>query len=67
MVTQPRGAVPDVFWAYHSYPKSGWSRRLVTPLFLTSTYRRDRWLLAVTVMFTAINPLLFTPSTETDN
>jgi hypothetical protein len=51
----------DAFWARHSNPKSGWSRVPTGPLLVYAVYRRDARLLAATLVWTGINPLLFAP------
>ena len=56
----------QTLWRRHSNPKSGWSRVFVLPVVLYAVYHRS-WRLAVTaVVFTAINPLLFSPPESTD-
>ncbi|WP_083898785.1 DUF6653 family protein [Natronococcus jeotgali] len=56
----------ETFWERHSNPKSGWSRVLVLPVLLYAVYHRS-WKLAVsTVVFTAINPLLFSSPESND-
>ncbi|WP_114579175.1 DUF6653 family protein [Saliphagus sp. LR7] len=56
----------QTFWERHSNPKSGWSRVLVLPALLYVVYHRN-WRLAVAViLFTAINPLLFSPPKSDD-
>ena len=50
---------PDRFWDRHSNPKSGWTRLLATPVLVFAIYGR-KWLLAgLTVLFIAVNPILF--------
>lgn len=61
MADMQRQGFADVFWSRHSNPKSGWSRVLVTPALLYAVYRRDWRLVAATVAFTVVNPLLFSP------
>lgn len=62
----PVEAFRRTFWERHSNPKSGWSRVLVLPVLLYAVYHR-RWKLAVSaVVFTVINPLLFSPPESND-
>lgn len=49
------------FWERHSNPKSGWSRVLVLPVLLYAVYHRRWKLAAAAVVFTVINPVLFSP------
>lgn len=56
----------ETFWRRHSDPKSGWSRTVVLPALLYAIYHREWKLAAAAVVFTILNPLLFSPP-ETDN
>ena len=56
-----RDRLGDVFWERHSNPKSGWSRTLLTPLFVLACYRRDPRLLAAALVGTVLNPVAFPP------
>ena len=59
--------LPDDAWARHSNPKSGWSRLLAYPVLIVAIYARDRRLLAGTLAFLAVNPVLFpAPDAESD-
>lgn len=64
MTPLPDG-VDDWFWARHSNPRSGWSRIPAGPVIVYAVYRRRWRLLAGALVWTAINPVLFTPP-ETD-
>ncbi|SDY80409.1 DUF6653 family protein [Halopenitus persicus] len=58
------GEFSETFWNRHSNPKSGWSRMLVFPVLLYAVYQR-RWRVAgAAVVFTALNPILFSPPTD---
>jgi hypothetical protein len=61
-----RSKLEDVFWARHSNPKSGWSRLLLTPLFVIALYRRDRRLAALALLATVLNPVAFGPPDPDD-
>lgn len=54
----------DVFWERHSNPKSGWSRVLVLPLLLWAVYHRNWRLCGATIVFTVINPVVFSPPSD---
>ncbi|WP_247729744.1 DUF6653 family protein [Halovivax limisalsi] len=56
----------EAFWERHSNPKSGWSRVLVLPALLYALYHRNWKLAGITVVFTAINPLLFSSPKKND-
>lgn len=56
-----RDRLEDAAWERHSNPKSGWSRTLLTPLFVLACYRRDPRLLAVAVLGAVLNPVAFPP------
>ncbi|WP_227356942.1 DUF6653 family protein [Haladaptatus salinisoli] len=47
------------FWERHSNPKSGWTRALSYPAVMVALYRHDWKLLGATVLFVAVNPVLF--------
>jgi hypothetical protein len=56
-----RMRLEDAFWERHSNPKSGWSRTLLTPMFVLACYRRDPQLFVVAVVATVLNPIVFPP------
>ena len=62
-----RERLEDVFWERHSNPWSGWTRVAAGPALLYAVYRRDRRLLAATIAFTVVNPVLFPRPERTDN
>jgi hypothetical protein len=55
------GSFEDWFWARHSNPKSGWSRIPAGPILALALYRRDWGLLLATLVWAALNPVLFSP------
>jgi hypothetical protein len=61
----PEG-VEDRFWARHSNPKSGWTRVPTGALIAYAVYRRDWRLLSASLVWTALNPLLFSPPETED-
>jgi hypothetical protein len=54
------------FWERHANPWSSGTRFLTMPALLYAVYRRDRRLLAATVAFVVVNPVLFPPPERTD-
>ena len=54
------------FWARHSNPRSGWTRVPSGAVIVYALYRRNWRLLGAALVWTAINPLLFSPP-ETDD
>lgn len=54
------------FWSRHSNPKSGWTRVPSGAVIVYAIYRRNWWLLGAALMWTAINPLLFSPPETED-
>lgn len=61
-----RSRLADRFWARHSNPKSGWSRVPTGALLVLAVYRRDARLLAATLAWTVLNPVLFPEPAEDD-
>ncbi len=54
------------FWRRHSNPLSGWSRVPTGPAIVLAIYRRDARLLAAALVWTALNPILFSPPETED-
>jgi hypothetical protein len=47
------------FWKRHENPASGWTRLPTAPLLMYAIYARNWKLLAATVAFVVVNPVLF--------
>jgi hypothetical protein len=58
---------PERFWARHANPWSVRTRFLIGPLLFVALYGRRWWLLAATLVFTAVNPVLFPAPERTDS
>jgi hypothetical protein len=58
--------VEDRFWRRHSNPKSGWTRVPSGAVIVYAVYRRNWRLLGAALVWTAINPLLFSPPESED-
>lgn len=71
MESTPDGGVRDcleaTFWERHANPWSAGTRILVYPVFMYAIYRRDAKLVAATLAFIAVNPVLFPRPERTDN
>jgi hypothetical protein len=55
----------DQFWVRHSNPRSGWTRVPTGAIIVYAIYHRKWRLLGGALIWTAINPFLFSPP-ETD-
>ena len=66
MKSLSREVLEEQFWSRHANPKSGWSRTVTLPLLVYAIHGR-RWRLVVaTVVFTVVNPILFSPPEDTE-
>lgn len=50
-----------LLWARHANPKSGWSRVPTGAVLVYAVYRRDWRLLLAGLLWTVVNPFLFSP------
>ncbi|WP_396612856.1 DUF6653 family protein [Haloferax sp. S1W] len=62
-----RERLEATFWERHANPWSGGTRILAFPVLMYAIYRRDRRLLAATLAFITVNPVLFPRPKRTDN
>lgn len=62
-----RDDLRELFWRRHSNPWSGGTRVLAAPLLVYAIYARRRRVLAATLAFLAVNPVLFPEPDRTDN
>jgi hypothetical protein len=63
----PRDRLVDrLFWSRHANPWSVWTLVVAYPTLVLALYRRNRPLLAGTLVFVVVNPLVFAPP-ETDD
>lgn len=56
----------DQFWTRHSNPKSGWTRVPSGAVIVFAIYRRNWRLLGAALVWTVINPFLFSPPDTED-
>jgi hypothetical protein len=56
----------DQFWARHSNPWSGWTRVPSGAVIVYAIYRRNWRLLGAALLWTAMNPFLFSPPKNKD-
>jgi hypothetical protein len=62
-----RERLADTFWERHSNPWSGWTRVATGPLLIYALYRRNYRLLAATILYTVVNPVLYPRPERTDS
>lgn len=63
-MTHRSSPVDRFFWSRHENPGSVWTLVGAYPMLVLSVYRRDRRLLVGTLLFVAVNPLLFSPPAD---
>ena len=51
----------ETMWRRHANPRSGWTRVPTGAVLVYAVYRRDVRLLVAAVVWTVINPFLFSP------
>lgn len=66
MDTSTVADIEDWFWRRHSNPKSGWSRTVLLPALLFAVYHRKWRLAGAALLFTLLNPILFSPPEDDD-
>ena len=66
MENSVRARAKRAFWERHANPWSGWSRTLALPAFVYAVHSRRWRLLAATVVFTIVNPVLFPKPDDAD-
>lgn len=54
-------------WSKHANPRSGWTRVLAMPALAVGLYFHSFWMLAATIIWVIINPLIFPKPTNTNN
>lgn len=57
----------DTFWRRHSNPWSGWTRLFIGPVLIAAIYQRNWRLLAGTIVFAIVNPVLFPEPERSDD
>jgi hypothetical protein len=62
-----RETLEDAFWERHANPWSAGTRFVLLPALMTAIYRRSARLLAATLAFAVLNPVLFPPPDRTDS
>ena len=58
--------VERLFWSRHANPRSVWTLVVAYPVLIFALYRRRRLLLSGTLLFVAVNPLVFSPPATDD-
>jgi hypothetical protein len=61
LTTDADGPLARYFWSRHANPGSVWSMVAAYPALIWALYRRDRSLLAGTLLFVLANPIVFPP------
>ena len=54
-------------WSRHANPWSGWTRVLAMPMLGLGLYFHNWWLLGLTLLWTIINPVIFSAPKRVDN
>ncbi len=54
-------SLEETLWSRHANPKSGWTRVPTGPLIVYAVYRRDFRLLTAALVWTIVNPVIFSP------
>lgn len=57
----------DKTWSKHANPWSGWTRVLVMPALAVGLYYHNFWILAATMIWLVINPVVFPKPKNTNN
>ncbi|GAB3417051.1 hypothetical protein GCM10027435_15300 [Haloparvum alkalitolerans] len=56
----------EEFWARHTNPWSGYTRLPMGPVLLLGLFRRDWRMVGLTLLYVAVNPILFPEPETTD-